>query len=411
MKFSKQSKAWLLDSPLFAYIETYKQYCIPQAYSAETIKDYLYCFAHFAHWLTQSRLDIHYINEQTIHTFIHDYLSKCNNISEPYISETQSALFHLINMLHSRLPEHQQAEKTPVDIELQSFNDHLHQVKGLARTTCRQYLYIIKRLLTEQFSQGPVTISAIKPEDVRQFISRQKQFYTTGDFGPLISALRGYFRYRLSLGDQVNHLIGVANYPANWQFASLPKTLSSEEVASLLKSLDEPDGRLSLRTKAIVHCALDLGLRGGEIARLSLDDIDWQSGTITLKKTKGQREDIMPLPAALGAALANYLKHERPKTINNRSVFVRNAQLQEHPITYDFIRYAIRQAYAHAGLSYTRAHLLRHTMAGRLLEQGSSLKEIADVLRHCSLNTTMIYAKLDSRSLREVALPWPGGAS
>lgn len=59
----------------------------------------------------------------------------------------------------------------------------------------------------------------------------------------------------------------------------------------------------------------------------------------------------------------------------------------------------------------TRSHLLRHTMANRLLEGGASLKEVADVLRHRSLNTTMIYAKLDSRNLTEVALAWPGSAA
>ena len=66
---------------------------------------------------------------------------------------------------------------------------------------------------------------------------------------------------------------------------------------------------------------------------------------------------------------------------------------------------------ARAGLPYTRSHLLRHTMANRLLAGGSSLKEVADVLRHRSLNTTMIYAKLDSRKLAAVALPWPGSAA
>ena len=63
--------------------------------------------------------------------------------------------------------------------------------------------------------------------------------------------------------------------------------------------------------------------------------------------------------------------------------------------------------YARAGLPYTRSHLLRHTIASRLLAGGSSLKEVADVLRHRSLNTTLIYAKLDSRNLSAVALPWP----
>jgi len=69
------------------------------------------------------------------------------------------------------------------------------------------------------------------------------------------------------------------------------------------------------------------------------------------------------------------------------------------------------EAYERAGLPYTRSHLLRHTMASRLLAGGSSLKEVADVLRHRSLNTTLIYAKLDNRNLREVALPWPGSAA
>jgi len=71
------------------------------------------------------------------------------------------------------------------------------------------------------------------------------------------------------------------------------------------------------------------------------------------------------------------------------------------------VRKTIRQAYRRAGLPYTRSHLLRHTIARRLLDGGSSLKEVADVLRHRSLNTTLIYAKLDSRNLGAVALPWP----
>ena len=105
-----------------------------------------------------------------------------------------------------------------------------------------------------------------------------------------------------------------------------------------------------------------------------------------------------------------YLELERPKT-TNRAIFVRNVAPRDAPIGADLIRITIRQAYARAGLPYTRSHLLRHTMANRLLASGSSLKEVADVLRHRSLNTTMIYAKLDSRSLAAVALPWPGSAS
>ena len=162
-----------------------------------------------------------------------------------------------------------------------------------------------------------------------------------------------------------------------------------------------------LRADAIVRCALDLGLRSSEIAQLNLDDIDWEAGTITLRRTKGRREDVMPLPEATGRAIALYLRDERPKT-QHRMVFARHMTPRERPIGPDLVRKTIRQAYARAGLAHTRSHLLRHTMASRLLASGSSLKEVADVLRHRSLNTTLIYAKLDGSRLVEVALPWPG---
>jgi len=81
------------------------------------------------------------------------------------------------------------------------------------------------------------------------------------------------------------------------------------------------------------------------------------------------------------------------------------------PIGVDAVRRVVRDAYRRIGLKHTRAHALRHTLACQLLNHGSSLKEVADVLRHRSLNTTLIYAKLDNRRLLAVALPWPGGVS
>ncbi len=159
-----------------------------------------------------------------------------------------------------------------------------------------------------------------------------------------------------------------------------------------------------------MRCGLDLGLRSCEVAHLGLDDINWSAATITLRRTKGRRDDVMPLPAATGEAIADYLKFERPPT-TNRAVFVRNIAPRDQPVGPDLIRKSIRQAYARAGLPYTRSHLLRHTMANRLVAGGSSLREVVDVLRHRSLNTTLVYAKLDSTTLADVAMPWPGSAS
>jgi integrase len=271
-------------------------------------------------------------------------------------------------------------------------------------------LRIVGRLLTTHFGDDAIDITAIKPEHVRRFFAQQAEHYSKpASAGSVVASLRGYFRYRASLGDLVHGLIGAVSYPANWSLCSLPKTLTAEEVEQLIGSLGQP-GRSMRRADAIVRCALDLGLRSGEVARLSLSDIDWRAGTITLRRTKGRREDVLPLPATTGEAIAAYLKHERPKT-SNRAVFVRNVAPRDEPVGPDLVRKTIRQAYGRAGLPYTRSHLLRHTMANRLLAGGSSLKEVADVLRHRSMNTTMIYAKLDSRNLAQVALPWPGSAA
>jgi site-specific recombinase XerD len=286
----------------------------------------------------------------------------------------------------------------------------MDRVRGLAPMTRTQVLRVVGRLLCQRFGDGHVDVASIKPTHVRRFYGQQATLHSTpGGVGSVVAALHSYFRYRASLGDLVHGLMGAVSAPANWRHATLPKAFTAQEVEQLVASLGKP-GPSMRRADAIVRCALDLGLRSGEVARLTLDDIDWQAGTITLRHTKGLREDVLPLPATTGEAIAMYLKNERPQT-SNRAVFVRHIAPRDEPVGPDLVRKAIRQAYSRAGLPHTRSHLLRHTMASRLLAGGSSLKEVADVLRHRALSTTQIYAKLDSRKLVDVALPWPGSGS
>jgi site-specific recombinase XerD len=382
-------------------------------YASNTIDNYLAGLTHFAHWLTESHIDVKAIDEGLIQHFLDSHLPNCC-CEEPAFSDAKdlhAALGHLLRILRTHaIIANPSIPQTPVDEELRRFDEHMNHVRGLAARTRKQYLAVVRRLLLAQFASRDVVIAVIKPNQIRQFIASQStRCHKTVSIGATVSALRGYFRYRATLGDAIHHLIGVTSFPANWQQASLPKTLTKHEVERLLAAL-EYDGPAALRTAAILHCALDLGLRSSEIAYLGLDDIDWPAATITLRGTKGRREDVLPLPVATGQAIADYLKFERPPT-SNRAVFVRNVAPRDQPVGPDLIRKSIRQAYARAGLPYTRSHLLRHTMASRLLETGSSLKEVADVLRHRSLNTTLVYAKLDSQNLTTVTLPWPGSAS
>ena len=398
---------------LAAHLEPFTQYLIERRYSAQSLNSYQVSAEHFAHWLKRNRLTVSQIDEALVARFVKHHLPQCRcaGLVRRTHKDVRAALGHLLIVLRANgLIAERLQPNTPVDQELQRFDEYMSHVRGLAPNTRGLYLRIVHHLLRQQFAHRPVVIARIKPNAVRKFITEEGQSYSTpASAGSIASALRGYFRYRGTRGDHVHHLIGVVTFPANWQLASLPKALSNDEVDRLLGALGGayPSAR---RSDAIVRCAVDLGLRSSEIAYLGLDDIDWRAGTITLKRTKSRREDVLPLPAATGQAIADYLKYERPQT-SNRAVFVRHLAPRDQPVGPDLVRKAIRQAYARAGLPYTRAHLLRHTMASRLLGGGSSLKEVADVLRHRSLNTTLIYAKLDSRTLSAVALPWPGSAS
>jgi integrase/recombinase XerC len=404
---------WLLASPLATCVDAFTRYLCERRHAPNTIQNYLGCLAHFGRWMSQCELSIECIGEELVRRFLDDHLPQCD-CALPVCrnrAALRAALGHLLLVLRAEAVVPETAPgTTPVEEELRRFDAYMDHVRGLAPTTRRLYLRTVQRLLKEQFADRPVVMSALTPEDLRRFVACQSELYSTpGDATSMISALRGYLRFRTTCGDQVHALIGVLAYPIKWKLASLPQALSSAEVERLEASLGG-EGPSARRSDAMVRCALDLGLRRGEIAGLSLDDIDWRAGTITLRRTKGRREDILPLPETTGRTIADYLRLERPQT-TSRAVFVRSIAPCGRPIGPDAVGKVIGRAYARAGLPYTRAHLLRHTLASRLLAGGSSLKEVADVLRHRSLDTTLIYAKLDSRNLSAVALPWPGGGA
>ena len=404
---------WLAKRPLAPHVDAYKQYLTDRGYAATTFANCIRCVAHFAQWVHGRRLPLRRIDEAAVAEFLDDHLPRCR-CAGPVQRDRRNlsaALGHLLAVLRAQgAVAPPTVRTTPVNEELRRYDEHMDHVRGLAPKTRDIALRIVGRLLASRFGDGTVNIAAIKPDHIRRFFAQQAKLYSKpANAGTVVATLRGYFRYRASLGDAVHGLIGVLSYPANWQLSSLPKTLTDEEVEQLVSSLGKP-GRSMRRADAIVRCALDLGLRSGEVARIGLDDIGWRAGTITLRHTKSRREDVLPLPVATGNAIAAYLKHERPPT-SNRVVFVRHVAPRDQLVGPDLVRKTIRQAFMRAGLPYTRSHLLRHTMANRLLAGGSSLKEVADVLRHRSLNTTLIYAKLDSRKLIEVAMPWPWSAA
>jgi site-specific recombinase XerD len=394
---------------LDGHIPGYRQYLSERGNAAGYVSKCEAAVMHLSQWLRGIGKSLADVDETLLAEFNDHHLPECQrSMSARHPGTVRAALSHLLVVLRAaNAIAPRPLDMTEVGQELRRYDHYMEQVRGLAPKTREGVLRIVEALLRKHFGDDAIRFEVITAERVRRFFAAMaKNYKTPSSLGVVVSSLRGYFRWRATLGDHTHALVGALAHPANWQLASLPKSLAPAEVEQLEAALGQ-SGPSMLRADAIVRCALDLGLRSGEVARLSLDDIDWDAGTITLRQTKGGREEVMPLPEATGQAIAAYVRGERPKT-RHRMVFARHMTPRDRPIGPDLVRKTIRQAYARAGLPYTRSHLLRHTMAGRLLAGGASLKEVADVLRHRSLNTTLIYAKLDSGSLVEVALPWPG---
>ena len=222
------------------------------------------------------------------------------------------------------------------------------------------------------------------------------------------SAIGCYLRFRSMSGDRVSDLSAAIPRAAHWRLASLPEVLTDAEINELLRSFDHPFPSRQ-RAYAMVRCLIDLGLRCSEVVKLQLDHVNWADGTINLVETKGGRADVLPLPSVTGAAIASYLREERPPT-SNRAIFVRHVAPYDEPIKPATVKQAVMAGYRRCGWTRTGVHILRHSVASRLLRAGAPMKEIADVLRHRSLDTSAIYAKVDLSKLAAVALPWPGSA-
>jgi integrase/recombinase XerD len=292
---------------------------------------------------------------------------------------------------------------------MRDYEGFLSSERGLARSTVVGYLSIARRLLTERCgNKGPCPRN-LCPADLHRFILREGQRVSRTHARTTVTALRSFLRFLHQRGaiktDLAAALLGVAH----WRFSHVPKSLSPEQVEQLLRSCDRstPAGQ---RDYAILLLLARLGLRGGEVLAMTLDDLDWEHGEMVVRG-KGQRLERLPLPRDVGTALVNYLRHVRP-ACPARHVFIR-LRAPLHRLRLTAICCVVRRALKRAGLNpdFKGAHLLRHSLATTMLRRGASLGEIGQILRHKQPTTTQIYAKVDIKALRGIALPWMGGAS
>lgn len=405
-----EPRRWLANSVFVPSEEGYIGYLRAGGYHPNTVRVYFACVAHFAKWATEEGLDLAQIDELAQHRFLDAHLPFCTCAApvRRLRRELRAAIRHLLHVLRigGQIPVAEQ--KDHINGELAAFDRHMRDVGGLADTTRRQRIHIVRRLLHAQFGDGEIEPEKLHPTLVRRFVLGEGRCWSAGAVRVAGGAVGSYLKFRKMLGDDVAQLLREIPRAAHWRLAGLPDVLSAGQIDAVLASFDDhlPSRR---RAYAMVRCVTDLGLRCSEVVKLRLDDVDWRNGIIRIARTKTHFTDSLPLPAVTGDAIADYLRHERPKT-NNRAIFVRHVAPYDLPIRAGVAKHAVIAAFARCGWDRTDPHVLRHSIASRLLRAGTPMKHIADILRHRSLDTSKIYTKIDLGRLSAVALPWPGRA-
>jgi integrase/recombinase XerD len=396
--------------PLAAVVQKYLRHLDERGYSKFTIQQYVQAAEHFANWLVTKQRIVQSANDAWVAEFLEVHLPRCScaipRCRTPVT--VRAALHQLLETVGvDRGARSATNALCPLEMAIGKFESYLVNIRGLAQATRTYCVAEVRLLLIMKFKNGPIKLESFTPGDMRDFMKTRTLNRSPGSANQIATAIRSFVRYLCLLGVASDAWKAAVPRAACWRLAHLPRVLTVEEVAAFLAAFDQscPQGK---RDYAIALCLLQLGLRAAEVAALKLEDVSWRESVLTISPGKSRRGARLPLPASVARALADYLRRGRPKT-PERTLFVHHRAPRGRAIEPTTVRSAVRLAYARAGLDpkLTGTHVLRHTAATRMLRAGVSMKEIADLLRHRSLDTSAIYAKVDIDALTGVALPWP----
>lgn len=410
----RQEQARSLGAELYLALEGFGESLQKRHYALRTVAMYRRAATHFARWVDRRRKPASRVDQALVSTFLLEHLPVCGCPGRvPRVLFTVRAA---LNLFLAELRERGVVDPPVssltalVSHALDEYDVFLRDTCGLSQATRHYRRRYIGEFLAARFGAGTIDSERLGIRDVEDFLCRRADRWSRESLHVVACSLRSWLRHQQLLGKDMScQIAGVPRIP-RWRLARLPDVLTDAEVATLLEAFDRqtPTGR---RDYAIACCLADLGLRACEVALLQLDDADWRRGALRLAGGKARRVDWLPIPPRLGRAIVDYLRHGRPPT-TSRALFVRHRGPLGAPIRASVVRQVMQRAAVLASLGdrWRGPHLLRHTTATRLLRRGVTLKGIADVLRHRSLDTTAIYAKVNVDALREVAMPWPGRA-
>jgi site-specific recombinase XerD len=385
------------------FVEGYRVWLLVAGYTPQTVRWMLRDLSRLGRWMDAEDVQIGALAVSDVELWL-----AARRAADGYRVPTVRALRALLSYLGEVgvMGEEDPPALLPVEALVDGYRAWLIADRGLAAMTVLRYETLARRFLTARVtSTDDLGVAGLDGGVVSRFLLGECGRVCLGSAKGKVAELRSLLRFLHLRGLTPRSLAESVPGVAGWRETTIPPTMPQADIEALLASCDRStlDG---VRDRAIMLLLARLGLRSIEIARLQIDDLDWRGGDLRVRG-KVRRDDRLPIPDDVGAALAEYLalrgRHE------SRCVFL-TLRAPTRPIRADLVGDVVQRHCRWAGVPHVGPHRLRHTLATRMLAQGAALADISQVLRHSDLATTAIYAKVDLGRLREVAQPWPGAA-
>lgn len=390
--------------PFRAYLIGFGEALLSAGHSHVSISMYLRAAAHLGCWLEKAGAGLEAIDQPVLQAFA-EHLTRCRcpgrkrALSSVVITRVTSFVAHL-RQVGVLAPTCTEGRIEP--LIFQGFRAWMIQQRGATDATVERYRSAVIALL-ESLGEDPAAYTASK---LRRFVLERSKNYVPATTKKLVTAVRMFLRCCMTEGTCPIGLDAAIPTVANWRLASLPAYLPQAAVDRVVAACDL-NTRVGIRDRAILLLVSRLGLRAGDIVGMRISDIDWADASVKLMG-KGRREVRLPLPQDVGDSVLAYLEEGRPKFDSDR-LFVCGAAPLRPFSSRMAISSLVQRAMSRAGVSSSSSgvRVLRHSAATAMLRDGATLQEIGKMLRHRSVETTALYAKVDFVRLRQVAQPWP----
>jgi site-specific recombinase XerD len=392
--------------PLDRHLPVFVHRITQQGYCATSLKPKIVVMNRFNRWLASRNLALVDLDEQSVIDFFKE---------TPRPGHVRRGDHAGLLMLLDYLRQVGVTSSPPTEFRTsawhsaaEDFARYLRKERRLSEASVLTYVRIAELFLSKTVNKQSETECDLSCQKITEFICKAARCVSPRYAQLMTCALRSLLRFLYIDGKISNDLSLCVPSVAEWKLSTLPKFLEPAQVEALLAAI-VPEAEIQKRDHAILLLLARLGLRACEIAKMELDDIHWDLGQLTVRG-KGGKQSRLPIAQDVGAALAEYLLNGRPRCATRR-VFIRAKAPRQGFAGSVAVCDTVRRALSRAGLNPPRkgAHLLRHSLAVRMLRSGANLNEIAEVLCHCSPTTTEIYTKVDLNMLAPLAQPWPGG--